>query len=210
MPLNSPASTTHLPDIAASESQQHSNRLPASSGRIQQLTLDIWKFKSTIGFSGSVVLSLGVMLAAVCAIGAVLEGMAYSMAIAAGYCMLVCSVCLCAALTIVLKASPKAAPVGERLEPSYAAWKTIKSLRVSDASRLWCNIEPGCAASQESLAWAKAMFDAIKSGELPVTGAGPDTADRERANPSWATEVERGALKRWAAAYGHAPRFLEG
>lgn len=172
--------------------------------------LDIRKFKSAIGFSGSVVLSAGVALAAVCAIGAVLEGMAYSTAIAAGYCMLACSVCLCAALTIVLNARPKAAPVGERLEPSYGAWKTIKSLRVSDASRLWCNIEPGCAASQESLAWAKAMFDAIKSGELPVAGAGPETADRERANPSWATEVERGALKRWAAAYGHAPRFLEG
>src|SRR4051812_40856188 len=80
MPLNSPASTTHLPDIAASESQPHSNRSSASTGRVQHLMLDIRKFKSAIGFSGSVVLSLGVVLAAICAVGAVLEGMAYSMA----------------------------------------------------------------------------------------------------------------------------------
>jgi hypothetical protein len=57
------------------------------------------------------------------------------------------------------------------------------------------------------------MFNAIKGGELAVSakaGASSETIDWERRNPNWATEIERSALKQWAATYGHSPRFLQG
>ena len=57
------------------------------------------------------------------------------------------------------------------------------------------------------------MLAAIKSGQLPVckpTGQNQEAFDRERANPNWATEIERAALKTWADSHGHLPRFLHG
>ena len=54
-------------------------------------------------------------------------------------------------------------------KPNYAAWKMVEKFNVSNASRLWCDIEPGHPYSQESSAWAAAMLDAIKSGALPVS-----------------------------------------
>ena len=87
----------------------------------------------------------------------------------------------------------------------------MKTFRISDASRLWCEIEPGCAASQDSLAWSQAMLAAIKTGELPIckrAGESKEVHDRERINPNWATEIERAALKSWADSHGHLPRFL--
>jgi hypothetical protein len=212
MPLNQPASTADLSQIAAS-TPIHSSRGLAAQGYAQHLALDARKIKSAIGFSGFLVLAAGAALALVCTAWSVQSGVAYPIAVAAGYCMLVCSACLCIALAVILNSAQKIAQVSDNSEPNYAAWNVVKKLRVSDASRLWCNIEPGCAASQESLAWAQAMFNAIKSGELPFSermGASQDMMDRERINPSWATEIERAALKRWAATYGHAPRFLQG
>jgi hypothetical protein len=111
----------------------------------------------------------------------------------------------------ILNSRETAAQIPEKAQPNYAAWNVVRTFRVSDASRLWCDIEPGCAASQESLAWSQAMLAAIKNGELPICkseGASKETIDRERANPNWATEIERAALSSWADSHGHLPRFL--
>jgi hypothetical protein len=56
------------------------------------------------------------------------------------------------------------------------------------------------------------MLDAIKRGELSVckkAGVNRPTIDQERANPAWNTEVAREALKSWAQARGHNPKFLQ-
>ena len=205
MSLNEPVLNTRLPQIGASEHQADWRRTLARKGYIEHLMRDVRKIRSVIGFSGCLTLSAGVALALACTAWGVQMGVAYPIAVGVGYCMLVCSACLCVALTVIVNTAEKTDRVGERPEPNYAAWKVVRKLRISDASRLWCNIEPGCAASQESLAWAQAMFNAITSGELAVAeGAGKDT------NTSWATEIGRDELNRWAASYGHSPRFLQG
>jgi hypothetical protein len=92
-----------------------------------------------------------------------------------------------------------------------AAWKLLSTFTVSDASRLLCNVEPGAAATQESIAWGRALVDAIKAGDLAISakpGAAPGTAERERENPHYMTEVTREALRAWADRKGSVPDFL--
>ena len=98
-------------------------------------------------------------------------------------------------------------------EPATAAaWKLVNTFTLSDASRLLCNIEPGAAATQESIAWGRALIDAIKGGDLaivPKTGAA-QSIDRERESPHYMTEVTRDALRVWADQKGSMPAFLRG
>lgn len=94
-----------------------------------------------------------------------------------------------------------------------AAWKLLSTFTVSDASRLLCNIEPGAAVTQESIAWGRALLDAIKQGELPLAprpGTAQTAVDRERDNPHYMTEVTREALGAWANQRGALPEFLRG
>ena len=92
-----------------------------------------------------------------------------------------------------------------------AAWKLVSTFTVSDASRLLCNVEPGSAATQESIAWGRALLDAIKAGDLSLvekSGAAAGTLDRERENPHYMTAMTREALRSWADAKGSVPDFL--
>jgi hypothetical protein len=121
-----------------------------------------------------------------------------------------------AALAIALRRpAPVATPEAPASEPVVAetspAWKLVSTLTVSDASRLWCGIEPGAMATQDSMAWGRALIDAIKRGELAIVrkaGLGDEAFERERANPHYMIQLERDALKAWAAQHGHAPAFL--
>jgi hypothetical protein len=145
MSLNHPASTARLPQIAAPA--ERSSRAVAKPGYIRHLLLDVRTIRAAMGFSAFLVLSVGMALAVVCTAWGVQTGVSYPIAIAAGYCMLGCSACLCVALTVILNSAAEVNHVSRSSEPHYAAWKVVKKLRVSDASRLWCNIEPGCAAT---------------------------------------------------------------
>lgn len=91
------------------------------------------------------------------------------------------------------------------------AWKLVSVFTVSDASRLWCGIEPGATATQESMAWGRALVDAIRRGELPIVrraGSTDEAFARERSSPHYMTPLARDALKLWAARHGHSPAFL--
>jgi hypothetical protein len=100
------------------------------------------------------------------------------------------------------------------MEPETSeAWKFVNTFTVSDASRLWCNIEPGSTATQDSMAWGRALIDAIKEGELellPRARATDEALKREREHPHYMTQLSREALKAWAQKKGQVPRFLEG
>ena len=137
--------------------------------------------------------------------------MSYPIAIMAGYCTIAVSACPLAALWIVKALGQSATPNVVTSSPNYAAWKLVKKFSVSDASRLWCDIEPGAAATHESSAWARALLDAISRGELPMiesAGVRREVAERERNNPNWHTEVTQDALRSWAKSHGYNPRFL--
>ena len=158
-----------------------------------------------------VAIACGVALAVYCTIWAIQEGVPHPLAIMVGYCTVASSACVGTALLAIQGLSAKKTSIGTKRGPNYAAWKAVSKLSVSDASRLWCDIEPGCPASQESIAWGIAMLDAIKRGELPISakeGAG-QAAGQEQSNPNWHTKIAREALKSWAQGLGHSPRFLQ-
>jgi hypothetical protein len=136
----------------------------------------------------------------------------YPLAVMVGYCTAAGGACLGVTLINMRRRAPtaKALPTGTSREPNYAAWRLVSKFRISDASRLWCDIEPGSPASQESIAWGTAMLDAVKRGELAATArAGTSHANQEQRNPGWSTEIGREALTAWAQAHGHSPRFLQ-
>lgn len=146
-----------------------------------------------------------------CTIWAVNEGVSLPLALMGGYCTIVAGIGLCVAQLVLTHLSVKQAPAQSSRKPNYDAWKLVGTLNVSNASRLWCDIEPGHPYSQESTAWAAAMLDAIKSGALPVSPKPHATKEmiaREQANPGWNTEVTREALRSWALKHGHCPTFL--
>ena len=138
-------------------------------------------------------------------------GVSTPLALMVGYCAATSTIALYAATRTLrpvrLAEMPSAAPAPSTSE----AWKLVNTLTVSDASRLWCDIEPGATATQESMAWGRALLDAIKRGELPIllkAGMNDEAAKRERENPHYMTQISRDALQAWASGHGYAPNFL--
>lgn len=144
---------------------------------------------------------------------AIWSGDSAPMAVMLLYCMVVSTLALYVATTSpTVEAST--ARVADEPTPAgtSAAWKLVETLTVSDASRLWCNIEPGAAATQETIAWGRALLDAIAREELPIIvrpGAPIDVVNWERKNPHYQTQVARASLKNWATEHGHFPAFLQ-
>jgi hypothetical protein len=129
------------------------------------------------------------------------------------YCMVASTLALYAATaTPAAPTTPSSAALESVAAGTSEAWKLVETLTVSDASRLWCSIEPGAAATQESIAWGRALLDAIARGELPIVlkpGAPKDAIDWERKNPHYQSQVTRASLKSWANEHGHFPAFLQ-
>lgn len=148
--------------------------------------------------------------AAVAAVGAgvvaaIVTGANVALAILVGYGALAATIALVrtdAARPKLIEAKATALPPAET---TAAAWKLVSTFTISDASRLFCGIEPGAAATQESIAWGRALTDAIKSGDLAVAAG---ATERERENPHYMTQITREALRAWASAKGAAPAFL--
>jgi hypothetical protein len=103
---------------------------------------------------------------------------------------------------VVRRTKPKS---GRKREPDYAVWRHVGELRVADAARLWCGIEPGCHATSEVMDWASTILDAIESGELSKS---ENTAILAQYKNGWHTAIQTEALKAWAKSKGYAPRFL--
>jgi hypothetical protein len=211
MPNQPPASAT-VSQIAPPEAQEASNRPSAESTYLQRMRVGFAGVETAIGPLGLAIVALGMVLAVGGSALAIHEGVPYPLAIMVGYCTVVGSACSGALFNVRKPAPAKATPVSTHRDPSYAAWKLVSKFRISDASRLWCDIEPGSPASQESIAWGTAMLDAVKRGELPaIAKAGTSQAAnaQEQRNPTWSTEIAREDLISWAKAHGHSPRFLQ-
>ena len=157
-------------------------------------------------------LSVSACAVIVCAVAwAIVDGSAKLETVLVGYAALASTAALAllatSGRTRPVDAEPTLTP--DRSEPSVA-WKLLSTYSISDASRLWCNIEPGATATQESMAWGCALLDAVKEGQLPIVARDdtPKTIEWERRNPHYMTRVTRQSLKGWADAKGHAPAFL--
>jgi hypothetical protein len=163
--------------------------------------------------------TVGILFSALLIVGcavvwAVVEGANAALALLVGYSAIASTVGLAllapakTTKTQVVEPAPKPVPAAD--PETSAAWKLVSTFTISDASRLWCNIEPGTAATQESMAWGRALLDAVKQGDLPIVAksGSPEVMDRERQNPHYMTQVTREALKQWADEKGHTPPFL--
>src|SRR3954454_14909356 len=97
---------------------------------------------STIGALSILVLLAGLCVAFAGTLWAIELDVPYPLAIMWGYCTFLASACLCAVLMVLYKAPTQIEPVSAiRGQPNYAAWKLVSKYSVSDASRLWCDIE---------------------------------------------------------------------
>lgn len=209
MPINQTPAAAPV-SRSTPETQETANRRFAEYMR--RARAGFARIESAIGPSGLAAVSSGVVLAIGCTAWAIREGVPPPLAIMVGYCTAVGAASLWAALSVTQRVAAKASSTGAKREPNYAAWKLVGRLSISDASRLWCDIEPGCPASQESIAWGVAMLDAVKRGELSAvarTGASQAASVQEQKNPNWSTEIRREELISWAQAHGHSPRFLQ-
>ena len=235
MPIDQrPARTSALASHAAAArtvpTSSHATSLRAYT---RHVAAGVRKFHAIIGVSGSTTLLVGVVSAFSCTAWAIQLDVPYPTALLAGYITVAASACVCAALVTVRnsaakpdakadsklesklesksdpkrapKSDLKAEPIRRNAEPDYAAWQRVGKLRVADASRLWCGIEPGHHATPEVMAWACAILDAIERDELPKSES---TAALAQYKIGWHTEVRRDALQAWAKSKGHAPRFL--
>ena len=169
--------------------------------------------RDRIGPSQIIPLAGALLFAVGCTLWAIQEGVSVPLALMGGYCTIVAGIILCVAQLMLTQVNTGVAAAAQAPgKPNYAAWKLVSKLNVSNASRLWCEIEPGHPYTQESAAWTAALLDAIKSGALPFSPKAHATKEmiaQERANPGWNTEVTRDALKAWAKAHGHCPPFLD-
>lgn len=211
MPSNQPPVSVAISRSASPETPTTSGRRSADYNNIPRVEAGFAGIRSAIGLSVLVAVACGVALAVYCTLWAIQEGVPHPLAIMIGYCTVASSAGLATALLAIQSLAARKSSTVTTRGPNYAAWKAVSKLSVSDASRLWCDIEPGCPASQESIAWGTAMLDAIKRGELPAIakdGAGL-AAGQEQSNPNWHTKIAREALMAWAQGLGHSPRFLQ-
>jgi len=197
------------PELAEVESAaQNDNAPPVPTGAPARLRF-IWSHIQPLGV-GAIALATAVSVAG--AVWSIRLGVALPLAIMVSYCALATTVCL----TVVLATLPRheaARELPAATTPSVSeAWKHVNTFTVSDAARLWCEVEPGAAATQDIIAWARLLLDAIASGELAcirneTQGNRPLSYPSDK--PYWSTKVTRDALQAWAQTRGFNPGFLQ-
>lgn len=181
-------------------------RVVTKMARLAELRLLFGPFEALVA-------GFGIVLTICGPLWAVQENVALPVVLMLAYCMLLTTVALTVALCVARNASGKSVVTKAAAQSvNLSAWKLLSKFNVSNASRLWCDVEPGHPYTQESAAWASAMLDAIRTGALPIVprpGASEEAVLRERANPTWHTVIARDALRSWAELHGRCPVFLQ-
>jgi hypothetical protein len=143
---------------------------------IRELLLSL---RSRIGPSQIIPLAAALLFAVGCTLWAIQEGVSVPLALMGGYCTIVAGIILCVAQLMLTQVNTSATVVAHTpRKPNYAAWKLVNKLNVSNASRLWCEIEPGHPYTQESGGRDRA---AAHLRDHLAPGRRQDHADREAA-----------------------------
>jgi hypothetical protein len=201
-----PVPAKQRPDVLAGKNQIEAR--PSIPGRMLE---ELKQFKTQFGSFSFVVAVAALLLAAVNTIWAVHVGVTYPIAIAVGYCTFVATLCLAAAISALQKfEAPRGTPIPQKAAVS-GAWKYVKTFSVSDACRLMSDIEPGSIITQDCIAWARALLEAIERGDLPVVEKprGIGIVPERRDKPNWHSEITREALKSWTQMRDVNPQFLQ-
>lgn len=201
--------TLENPQLTADESFSQSDSGPSAfTGTLGRLRL----IQARIGPFGLGAVVLATIVSVSGAIWAIRLGAATPIAIMVGYCTLVATVCLTVALSLLPKPESKQGQSVSATPAVSEAWKHVSTFSVSDAARLWCDVEPGATVTQDIIAWGRLMLDAIASGELAcIRNEAPSNRPTSYPSdkPHWCTEVTRDALQTWAHARGFEPGFLQ-
>jgi hypothetical protein len=186
--------------------------IDASPAIIRKTLADVKDAIDRLGRLSLAIVVAGLTFAAADTLWAIQFGVSAPLAVAAAYCTVVASVCLAAAIALLQKKpeAPREQPVIQKPAIS-GAWKLTQTFSVSDACRLMCDIEPGSMVTQDCIAWAKALLEAIERRELPVveTAKASGLLVDRKAKPNWHSEITREALKSWTQLRGISPQFLQ-
>ncbi len=197
---------SELADLASTA--RNDNAQPALTGAIARLRF-LLSHMQPLGVGA---VALAAVASAAGAVWAVRVGVSYPIAIMVSYCTLATTVCATLLLAMLPRRETKQAQPAETVPLVSEAWKHVNTFSVSDAARLWCDVEPGAAATQDIIAWARLLLDAISSGELECVREEPK-GNLARSYPSdkpyWSTKVTRDALQAWARTRGFSPGFLQ-
>lgn len=196
-------------DHTAHESapERHTEKVarPESRGALEAV-------RDHVGPLGLGAITVGTALSVAGVVWAVHLGVVYPIAIMVGYCTAVSTVFLTLGVSLLPKAEPMRVEPPPALAAVSEAWKHVGTFSVSDAARLWCEVEPGATVTQDVIAWARLLLDAIANGELAsVRNEAQSGRPRSFApdKPHWSTEVTREALQTWARSRGFEPSFLQ-
>jgi hypothetical protein len=162
-----------------------------------------WQVAGAFGLTGLIGSVAG-------AIWAVILGVPLPIALMVAYCTLVGAVYLTMAPLAFRVLALSGANKVERksLKPNYAAVRLMHEYALSEASRLWCDIDQHEKATHESESWYQALRAAVQRGELPFKPKITSQAFMEKKNPEWSTVVTRQGLKDYSAKINHDPIFL--
>jgi DNA-binding transcriptional LysR family regulator len=142
---------------------------------------------------------------------AMIQGVPLPIALMVGYCTLVGAVYLAMAPLAyrALAQSPANSPQPKKPKPpNYAAVRLMHQYTLSEASRLWCDIDQSASPTMESNSWEQALAAAIQRGDLGFIPKYTAQPHLEKRKPEWSTIIPRSALQEFAAKIGQHPRFL--
>jgi hypothetical protein len=148
------------------------------------------------------------------AIWAIILGVPIPVAIMAGFCTFVGTVYLTLtpwAWRVLRKVEfdESTSSEIETDEPNYEALRHVDQFTLSDAARLWCDIDPNSrVGTLDTEGWMNAFAAAIRTGDLDFV-AKPFKRDAQKADPSWDTVITKTALIDFAKRHGHSRRFVK-
>jgi hypothetical protein len=164
-----------------------------------------WQLAAALGLSGFLGSIAGTVLA-------MIQGVPTPIAMMVGYCTLVGAVYLAMAPLAyrVLAQTPANKIEKKKIIPNYVAWRHLESYPITDAAKLWCEVDPNALSTPDTAAWTQAFIAAAKKGDLTIEYYSSEYSrqEREKHNPSSDSKITRVSLQAFAKATGHAPIFL--
>jgi hypothetical protein len=173
----------------------------------------IWGILGALGVTAAIT---GAAITVGGAIWAIILGVPIPVAIMAGFCSFVGTVYLTLmpwAWHVLRSIEPKQ-PVAEEEEedttPNYTSLRHVDRFTLSEAARLWCDIEPTSRYGTPDIeSWQAALKAAIRTGDLKIIPKDYHRETIEKNDPQWNTLVSKQALIDFAKRHGHSPRFVK-
>jgi hypothetical protein len=195
---------------------------------------DAWSWTNIVlallGYFGLAAFVIGAATAIGGGVWSVMIGIPLPIAIMVGFCVLVMGVYLSLA-PLVYRALARTVAISKqeggvdasvlltgqveaekkRTTPVYAAWRHREVFDISEAAKLWCDVDPHVSGNKDTQAWIEAFKAAAEREELDIVTSYPEDRQMrayERKHPDATTKITKRSLREFAKAHGHDPEFL--